>query len=285
MRAENKAPKTITTYLAAVETLATYLRSVGRDDLTTLDRNDLRRWIEHMQSKGASAATVSLRFRAVRQFVKWCAAEEEIATDVMAGMTAPAVPIVPVAVLSDDELSALLKACSGRDFMALRDTAIIRLLLDTGMRRGELLGLGVDDVDVMAGLVTVFGKGRRYRTLKYGSKTRAAMDRYKRRRCAHRLADLSAFWLPERGSVALSEDALRSILRRRGEAAGIGSIHTHQFRHTFAADYLDSGGNETDLMRAAGWRSRQMVDRYGAAVADDRARAARDRLVTKADRL
>jgi len=57
------------------------------------------------------------------------------------------------------------------------------------------------------------------------------------------------------------------------------------FRHTWASDYLGAGGNEADLMQLAGWRSRQMVDRYGASVADERARDARDRLELKGDRL
>ena len=61
------------------------------------------------------------------------------------------------------------------------------------------------------------------------------------------------------------------MLDRRGEAAGIGHVHPHQLRHTFAHSWLSDGGNEGDLMRLAGWRSRKMLERYG----DDRGRRTR----------
>jgi site-specific recombinase XerD len=84
----------------------------------------------------------------------------------MANMTARMVPVHPVPVhpvpvLSDRDVSALLKVCAGRDFPGLRDTAVIRLLLDTGIRRTELVGLTLDDVDLKNRTVKGLGKGRR----------------------------------------------------------------------------------------------------------------------------
>jgi site-specific recombinase XerD len=156
----------------------------------------------------------------------------------------------------------LLDACAGRDFVSRRDTAIIMLLLDTGARRTELLNLRVADVSFEDDVIHVLGEGGRQRVVPFGRKTAQAVDRYLRVRSNHKDAHEVWLWLGKRGPW--TDDGLRHMLHRRGEQAGVPGLHPHQFRHTFAHAWLAQGGHETDLMRIAGWRSRAMLQRYGA---------------------
>jgi integrase/recombinase XerC len=204
LEAENKSPRTVEAYTDAVRFLALYCEAHGKPLLA----HQLRR--EHIQDFIADQlarwkpTTAHNRYRGLHAFFKWAVAEGDLAASPMDGMRPPQLPEQPVVVVRAEHLTRLLKTCEGRDFTSRRDTAVILLLVDTGMRRAECVGMTLDDVDLDQRIVWVLGKGRRPRALPIGRKTAQALDRYLRAREGHRLAHLPQLWVGRNGPMTPS---------------------------------------------------------------------------------
>jgi site-specific recombinase XerD len=272
LRAANKSPKTIKAYLEAGTQLHAYLAAQGMPtNVPAIRREHVEAFIVELTTT-KSASTAATRYRALQQLWRWLLEEGEVTASPMANMRPPAVEDAPVPVLDLEDCKRLLKACEGTTFDDRRDAALIRVLLDCGLRRAEAIGMTVDDVDLDDSVLTVLGKGRRTRHVSFGAKTASALSRYERARLRHRHAELDAYWLGTRGS--LTDSGLAQVLRRRCVRAGLDPIHPHVLRHTWAHSMLALGHAEGNLRVLGGWRTRDMLDRYGASVAAERARDA-----------
>ena len=285
LAAANKSERTISRYIDDTQLFATYLKdnrlpeaiaAITREQVEMFVSDQLRR------HRPASAAT---RYRSLAQFWKWAVEEGEVKVSPMARMKPPIVPEVPIPVVPEADLVRLLATCEkGSSFRDRRDAALFLALIDAGLRAGELCGIAAEDVGLDRGIVRVtHGKGRRVRNVPIGSRTAKALDRYARIRTAHKDAELPAYFLGVRGPITVS--GLASILEARCREAGLDRINPHRLRHTSVHMALAGGASEGDAMSVYGWRSRQMLNRYGASMAEERAIAAHKRHFGPADRL
>jgi site-specific recombinase XerD len=283
LRAERKSAKTIRTYIeAALWLAAEHLIGAGRSRWAEVTTHDVQQWIVTLIGR-YSDQYANNQFRALQQFFKWYATEDpdEPRRNVMAGLKPPKLDDKLVPVFTGGELDALLSTCKGGGLQNRRDTAIIWLFRDTGMRLAELAGLTTgDDLDLRNCKATVTGKGRKQRTVKFSPDTARAIDRYLRERARHPSAHRPALWLGARSDRGpMTASGIYQMVERRGKQAAV-AVHPHKFRHNFSHTWLDNGGAEGDLMELNGWSSPQMLRRYGASARSARALRAYDRVMS-----
>ena len=176
------------------------LRARGlADDVTTVTANDVRRWLASLQGKVAPS-TEYRNYSGLRQFFAWCVREGELDVSPMANVRLPKVPEPRTEMLTREQMRALLADCAGTDLVARRDTAIILLFADTGIRLSELANMTTADLHLRTRVARVVGKGRRDRTMPFGARTAQALDRYLRIRRHHARADRPNLWMGRRAA-------------------------------------------------------------------------------------
>jgi site-specific recombinase XerD len=276
LRAERKSEGTVKTYMDGARPFLSWCASGGRDPL---DRESLRTWTTELLDAGRTASTAKTRLMGVRHFARWLAEEGEIEANPFEKVRPPKVddPVIPV--LTDDQLRALIKACEPpsdartglSSLRHRRDEAIVRLMVETGARAGEIINMTTGDLDLTAKVATIQrGKGGKGRRVPFGAQAARALDRYLRVRRLHKLAETPALWLGDRGR-GLAYNGLYWALEQRAKAAGIEGLHPHVLRHTSTSRWLAAGGSETGAMAMHGWSSPAMLQRYGKADRERRA--------------
>jgi integrase len=264
-----RGPSTIRNRKCFVMIMAKHFTADGITDPSAVTKQQLNRYLLRQYADRKPGGRVAL-FATVKIFFDWVAAEYDIANPI-AGIPRPKGGSEAVPVVQPDQIGAILAACKDR-FPALtaRNTAIIWLLIESGLRRFEVTALDLADVDLKARTVTVRkGKFGKARVSVFGDETAQALWRYISR-CRGR--EDGPLFISEH-SGRLSTSGLSQIVARISRRSGV-KVRPHMFRHTWAHANLAAGLGESSLMQLAGWSDASMLRRYGAVLAQERAIAA-----------
>jgi integrase len=260
------SPRSISTRRSSVLALA---RAADEADPELVGKKMLRKFFSE-QAAWRKPGGMAALFNDIKAFFTWLAADAGIANP-MAEIPRPKAGIPETAVLTLEQIKAILDACGGKDHDALRDRAIILFFLETGVRRTELISLDLADVDERACEAVIRkGKGGKSRIVVYGPDTATALRKWLRVRAAG-TGEPSLFTTKEGNRLGYS--GVGQMLQRRGKQAGVPGLRPHLFRHSWAHYSLSAGVQERNLITLAGWTTGAQLARYGASMATVRARA------------
>ncbi|MDP6494969.1 MAG: tyrosine-type recombinase/integrase [Dehalococcoidia bacterium] len=278
--ASGRSPKTLFIYGDSVKRLSAFARDLGFPLLATIGRDHVRHWLMSLHQKGNKPGAVHVRYRSANRFFKWCVKEGEREDNPVDHIDPPRLPQVIQPYYEPPEVEAVLKAIGRKSTYALRDTAVVLTLFDSGVRAAELCGMQIEDLDWRGLSIKVTGKAGKERHVGIGHKTGVAIERYLRRR----QSKSPWLWLTTGNRGPFTPNGLRMMLERHFQAAGVPFRGAHGFRRGFAMAYLAAGGQENDLKELGGWSSYQMVSRYARGNAGERAVNAHKKL-SPGDRL
>ncbi len=259
-KAQNLSRGTLYFYQAKLKLFSNYCEGqvVGR--VTGITPDVIRRYLLFLEENGHNPGGIHAAFRSLKTFLLWF--EDEVEPDgwhnPIRKVRAPKVPDEQIEGVGLASVKALIEACKGSAFTTVRDKAALLFLLDTGARASEVCAVNLADVDQVTGEVLIRqGKGRKPRTVYLGQKARRAVRAYLKRRgdnCA-------ALWVTDEHE-RLTYWGLNEIIKRRAKAAKVDKPGLHDFRRSFALEFLRNGGDIYTLKNLMGHKDLQVLLKY-----------------------
>jgi site-specific recombinase XerD len=275
-KAEGKSPKTISWNSANLRCFRNYLKSRHYpDSLDTVDTKLIREYVLYLMKRTRynghpytpaktellSSATIHGHVRTLRAFFNWLVVEELAQNNPAKDLKPPKVTRKVVSTLSDDEIGAILNTFSTSPSDA-RNRTLFMILLDTGLRIGELINLKMDDVHMDEGYLKVMGKGKKERIVPIGNNAQRALQSYlfRFRPKPHNPVTNNVFL--STSSQPLTENSIKLMFTRLSHRSGVCRLHAHLCRHTFATRFLINGGDVFSLQQILGHSTLEMVRHY-----------------------
>lgn len=211
--------------------------------------------------KPINNTTVQKYYRALSALFNWSVCEGILETSSLSRIKVPRAEKKVVKALDSKGVNQLILSLPDT-FDGIRNKAIVLILVDCGLRLGELLNIKMADINMEQQLMRVDGKTGE-RVVRYGKTTWKALKKYLKLR-AKVNGHNDSLWLTKKG-ITLKDSSVETLFIKLRNRTGI-HVHPHLLRHTFATMWLKNGGESLMLQRLLGHTTLMMTNKYCQAV-------------------
>lgn len=265
---ERRSHRTVELYKLRLEQFNAWLTERNVLRLSDLSRLILREWGALLNPEW-QPATVRQCITIVRGFLRWCASEGLVDDRLAGALRLPRVRSRVQRTLSADEVKRLLDACNTSMF-GLRDSAIVSLMVDSGLRASEVCRIKIDDlifdfsmVDRRVNFILTIGKNGNEEPVYFGQSTAVRLHSWLNVRVAK--PGVKSLFVSLGGITplrSLTSRGLYAALKELGRRAGIPGVTPHSLRRAFALLLVEAGHTTRQVQALGRWSDIRMVERY-----------------------
>ena len=257
--AKNLATRTLEDYYARLLKFYQYAKSIPSniEDVSCISESFLTEYIAG-QARLYAPSTVRGSFVVLNVFFNYLERSNYIASSPMKAMKKPKLPKIFVKSFSKAEVQEILQFFDRNTFTGYRNYIIMNVLFGTGIRKGELLRISVNDVLEQADCLKVYGKGNKERFIPISPVLQRTLNQYLRKRNSfikeNNLTESGALFISSKSGNRLTEGGVNDIFSalKHSKRKWSTRVSAHTWRHTFAKFYLLNGGNIFSLQQILG---------------------------------
>jgi len=222
--------------------LKDFSKFCGELSLEKIDYLLLRKYLAVLKEKNLGNRTVGRHLSALRSFFRFLCREGYLKTNPILMLSSPKLDKHLPSFMTEEEVAKLIESAlpkDNHDELGLRNRAILETFYSSGLRISELVGLSLDDLDFISGIVKAKGKGKKERVVPIGDVALTAIRKY----LDQRKKQSNAVFLNKNGK-RISTRGVRDVVEKYLKSAGIQrGVSPHTFRHSFATHLLDRGAD------------------------------------------
>lgn len=237
----------IAAYRSDLEDFSDWLKEQGKNSYSEVSRDDIIDFLGARKEQEMEPSSLARRLVAIKVFFRYLAQEKFIPDNITSVMDSPKLARILPEFITAVEVDALMNVWSleDRDFLAIRNRAILELMYACGLRVSEVAALNVSSVNLDDRVIRVVGKGSKERIVPVGHLALRALGRYLKEARPYLLKspDEPTLFLSRLGR-RLDRERIWGIIKETARLAGITkNVHPHTLRHSFASHLLENGAD------------------------------------------